>query len=437
MRFKATLVTLCLSALAAGCSQQAISPPLQTQSSAMGSSLWSQPSFVRRPNTRAKYKELYSFKGHPDAANPAASLIDMNGTFYSTTTSGGAYVLKGTVFSISPSGTEHVVHSFGHVNDGVLPYASLIDLNGELYGTTLGGGVGKCATTSAVGGCGAVFSVSTAGEERVLYSFKGGSKDGVQPRASLIDVNGTLYGTTASGGAAKCNISGAAHACGTVFSVSPTGKERVLYAFRGTPDASGPSAGLVDVNGTLYGTTIGGGTYDEGTVFSVSRTGKERVLHSFGCTNSSSCADGSEPQASLIDVNGTLYGTTSGGGAYEEGTVFSVTRTGKARVLYSFGSHANDGIAPYASLIDVKGTLYGTTMNGGATTCKISSSSADGCGTVFSLSTLGTEHVLHSFGGIEDGVLPYASLIDVNGTLYGTTFEGGTHSAGTVFALKP
>ncbi len=436
MRLTATLVTLGLSALAAGCSQQAISPPLQTQSGAMGSSLWSQPSLARRPNT-GKYKVLYSFKGHPDAANPTASLINMNGTLYGTTASGGMNVLKGTVFSVSTTGNEHVLHSFGPIRDGVFPYASLIDANGTLYGTTFSGGVGKCATSSALGGCGTVFTMSTSGAERVLHSFKGGSKDGEQPRATLIDVKGTLYGTTASGGAAPCNISGAAHSCGTVFSVNRTGKERVLYAFEGTPDGSGPVASLVEVNGKLYGTTISGGTYDEGTVFSVSRTGKEHVLHSFGCSNSSSCTDGSDPQASLIDVNGTLYGTTSGGGTHEEGTVFSVSTKGAERVLYSFGSHANDGIAPDASLIDVKGMLYGTTMNGGATTCKTSSSSADGCGTVFSLSTTGTEHVLHAFGDIKDGALPHASLIDVNGTLYGTTFDGGTHRAGTAFALKP
>jgi uncharacterized repeat protein (TIGR03803 family) len=437
MRLTGMLVALGLGAMAAGCSQQAVAPPLQTQSGAMGPTRWLQPSLARPPSTDTKYTVLYSFKGHPDGANPTASLIGVSGTLYGTTASGGTGIIKGTVFSMSTDGTEHVMHSFGPVSDGIFPDASLIDVKDTLYGTTLGGGTGTCATTSAVGGCGTIYSVSPSGAERVVHSFKGGAKDGVQPRASLIEVKGTLYGTTASGGAAKCNISGATHSCGTVYSVSAKGKERVLYSFGGAPDGSSPVAGLIDVNGTLYGTTSSGGTYNEGAVFSLTTTGKEHVLYSFGCSNSSGCTDGSGPESSLIDANGTLYGTTSTGGSNEGGTVFSVTTTGTERVLYSFGSHASDGISPSASLIDVKGMLYGTTMYGGAGNCKSSSTSASGCGAVFSVSAAGVERILHSFGGGKDGMIPYASLIDLNGTLYGTTFAGGAHHAGTVFALKP
>jgi uncharacterized repeat protein (TIGR03803 family) len=173
----------------------------------------------------------------------------------------------------------------------------------------------------------------------------------------------------------------------------------------------------------LYGTTEFGGTYDNGTVFSVNpNTGAETVLHSFG-----SGADGEYPIASLIDVKGTLYGTTEEGGTYGGGTVFSLSlTTGTETVLHSFGG-GTDGNTPVASLINVKGTLYSTTAGGGTY----------GDGTVFSVNPkTGAETVLHSFGSGTDGEYPEASLIDVKGALYGTTEEGGTYGSGTVFALR-
>ena len=180
-----------------------------------------------------------------------------------------------------------------------------------------------------------------------------------------------------------------------------------------------PAASLIDVKGTLYGTTFESG----GTVFSITTSGAEHVLQSFvgGST------DGSEPVASLINVKGSLYGTTRyGGSRYSGGTVFSVSTTGAEHVIHSFVGGSTDGRYPVASLIGVKGTLYGTTSYGGM----------HDDGTVFSISTSGTEHVLYSFAGEPDGQYPVASLIDVNGTLYGTTSYGGTHDDGTVFSIS-
>jgi uncharacterized repeat protein (TIGR03803 family) len=155
-----------------------------------------------------------------------------------------------------------------------------------------------------------------------------------------------------------------------------------------------------------------------------------KVLHRFHLD------DGAHPAASLINVKGTLYGTTYGGGAKNAGTVFSITTTGKEKVLHSFSGGRSDGAYPYASLINVNGTLYGTTTKGGSR-C----GSNLGCGTVFSVTTTGTEKVVHSFRGGTGGADPLASLINVNGTLYGTTYTGGSscsHSGcGTVFALTP
>ena len=96
----------------------------------------------------------------------------------------------------------------------------------------------------------------------MLYSFEGGSKDGAYPEAGLLNVNGTLYGTTYEGGGATGG--------GTVFAITTSGKETLLHSFTGSGDGEYPNAGLIDVSGTLYGTTADGGANDGGTVFLLS-----------------------------------------------------------------------------------------------------------------------------------------------------------------------
>jgi uncharacterized repeat protein (TIGR03803 family) len=324
-----------------------------------------------------------------------------------------------------PNSTNYkVVYSFGEAPDGNEPLASLINVKGMLYGTSSRGGKVKYHGMFIPDGT--VFSVSTAGAEHVLHSFGLYTKRGIRPVASLINVGGTLYGTTIFGG-----TSGK----GTVFSITPSGAEKVLHSFSDSPDGASPVASLIDVNGTLYGTTAGGGAYHGvgsgcdggcGTVFSITTGGTEKVLYSFG-----GGSGGVGPRASLIDVGGALYGTTYLGGKacqrYTDGgcgTVFSVTTSGKEKVLHRFRGYPDGGF-PHASLINVGGTLYGTTYGG-----------TGNCGTVFSITTGGKEKVLHNFGGA-DGCRPAASLIDVGGTLYGTTQHGGKYGHGTVFALTP
>jgi uncharacterized repeat protein (TIGR03803 family) len=150
-----------------------------------------------------------------------------------------------------------------------------------------------------------------------------------------------------------------------VFKVDATGTETVLYSFTGGTDGTFPRAGLVrDKQGNLYGTTIGGGVWGSGTVFKVDTTGKEAVLYSFGYTG----GDGTYPWASLVrDAKGNLYGTTFDGGAYDYGTVFKVDKSGKETVLYSFTGARGDGYYPIAGLVRdaLSGNLYGTTSGGG------------------------------------------------------------------------
>ena len=362
-------------------------------------------------STRAATEQVvYSFQNNgADGNNPYANLIAINGTLYGTTVYGGAYG-AGTVFSITRGGTEKVIYSFQNNDaDGINPWASLIHVNGTFYGTTLEGGSH---------GSGAVFSITKDGTEKVIHSFQGGGADGAYPAASLLDVNGTMYGTTVNGGSGSCNSG-----CGTVFSITPDGTESVLYSFQKNDvgDGNNPWAGLIYVNGTFYGTTMFGGAYGNGTVFSITSGGSEIVLHSFDPLN----GDALNPNAGLISVGGKLYGTAADGGRHGPGAVYSITPGGNESVIYSFKGGV-DGINPSASLIDIKGTLFGTTAAGGPYDI----------GTVFSVTKAGKKTLLYSFqGNGTDGATPKAGLIDVKGTLYGTTSNGGTNGAGAVFSI--
>ena len=353
---------------------------------------------------------------YADGYAPEAALLDVNGTFYGTTYLGGLYN-AGTVFKITPSGTETVLHFFHGGADGGYPQTSLINLNGTLYGTTSSGGLG------ASGGYGTVFRISTSGNLTILHRFAGPPTDGKIPAGALSAFNGKLYGMTGEGGQ---------YGYGTVFDVTTTGVESVVYSFRGRSDGGGPGGNLINVKGTLYGTTAGGGSSNHGTVFSVTAAGVEKVLHSF-----SGSPDGSEPVAGLANVNGTLYGTTVGGGLnkcdyygiHGCGTVFSMRTSGQGRILYRF-TGPPDAANPEENLLNVNGTLYSTTAKGG-NHCAYWIT----CGTVYSVTTSGQEKVIYRFkGGLyghSDGSFPLSALIDVHGELYGTTAGGGPYGCNT------
>jgi len=382
-----------------------------------------------RPNA-ALFTHLYSFKGGDDGAQPFAGLIELNGTLYGTTAYGGTGCSGssgcGTVFESTTSGQETVLYRFQGGKDGANPYASLVDVNGALYGTTASGGAG----CSGSRGCGTVFKITTSGKETVLYSFKG-APDGLAPLGNLTVLNGTLYGTTRAGGTGCSGSSG----CGTVFRITTSGKETVLYSFQGEQrgkDGATPLAGLAQLKGALYGTTANGGKDNLGTVFKITASGRETVLYRFGRRGS----NGFDPAAGLINVKGTLYGTTPHSyGAHLSGTVFKITPSGKETVIYYFKG-GNDGGFPYAGLIEFNGSLYGTTSVGGG---------GRENGAVFQISAAGVEHVIHAFERSRDGLDPQSNLIAVNGALYGTTVGGGgvvctsfvPPSCGTIFEVTP
>lgn len=355
---------------------------------------------------------LHSFSAVPDGASPNGPVIDVGGNLYGTTTEGGAEVTGGTVFRVSGNGSETVVYSFTGGADGANPYAGLAhDKLNNGYGTTQNGG----SFTS-----GTIFKLDSHGQKTVLHSFA--FADGTFPDTGLVlDPAGNLYGTAPEGGNS---------AVGTVYKLDTNNTLTVLHSFSGGTDGANPLGPLVrDGAGNLYGTTeFGGFSIGYGTVFKIDASGHETVLYSF-----TGGADGANPVAGLaLDPAGNLYGTTEfGGAACSCGVVFRLDKTGKETVLYSFAGGSADGAHPMAgvTLNTSKGKLYGTTYIGGPS----------GRGVVFEIDGIGQEKVLHSFtGSTIDGGHPLAGLaIDAQGSLFGTTIDGGAYTFGTVFKLVP
>jgi uncharacterized repeat protein (TIGR03803 family) len=321
---------------------------------------------------------------------------------------------------------------FAGGNDGSLPDTGLTaDSGGNYYGATYAGGGTNCAS-----GCGTVFEYSAAGVETVLYAFQGGS-DGWTLEGTLIeDRSGNFYGETLSGGnynGSNCDVYG----CGTVFELKPGGNKITLYDFQAGGDGYAPDGGLIfDSAGNLDGTTDGGGGagcggYGCGTVFQIAPDGTDKVLYAF-----QGGSDGSGPVGLITDHAGNLYGATVEGRKCPPdndcGTIFKLASDGTKSLVYDFQGGPHDGRTPTAALImDKAGKMYGTTFFGG-TGCK----SVDGCGTVFELTPSGKETVLyefvHSHGSNPEGPL----LLGKQGELYGTAGRGGKHNYGAVFEVK-
>jgi uncharacterized repeat protein (TIGR03803 family) len=374
--------------------------------------------------------------------------------------------------------TETIIHTFTGGSDGGIPFGGLIiDGKGNLYGTTVTGGVGTYCQ------CGTVFQLVPGSNgtwtKNILYSFSSSSNlsDGLSPQGLLVlDGKGNLYGTAAAGGTGA----------GLVFKLSPgssgTWTETTLYSFAGGSDGESPSSGVAfDGKGNLYGAAYGG-TAGYGIVFELVNGGggawTKKTLYNFTDAN-----DGAGPQGTLVfDNEGDVYGAAGSGGAHDYGVVFELS-PGSAgwteKVLYSLtggsgGSFPQSGLVSMARHLfgvagynlfeltpgsggiwtektlhnfvggtdgadalgaltyDPTGNLYGTTSLGGAHH-----------GTVFELtpSATGTptETILHSFApdGV-DGVNPNSSLVvDAAGNVYGTTANGGSDNQGVVFEITP
>src|ERR1039457_179507 len=375
----------------------------------------------------AQVTTLFTFDG-THGASPYAGLVQAtDGDLYGTTWGGGAKN-AGTVFKITSAGILTTLYSFcsqTNCTDGAEPEAGLFQAaNGDLYGTTGGGGAK---------GYGTVFKITPGGTLTTLYSFcsQTNCTDGDTLFAGLVQAaHGDLYGTTYGGGA---NGGGAASgAYGTVFKITPGSTLTTLYSFcsqSGCTDGAGPEAGLVQAaNGNFYGTTYYGGT-NGGTVFKITPGGTLTTLHRFNGT------DAESPYGALVQAtNGDFYGTTSYGGANGSGTVFKITPSGTLTTLYSFCSQSGcpDGSGPNGGLVQAAdGDLYGTASGSGIN---------GNLGTVFKITPGGTLTTLYRFcseSGCTDGAEPTAGLVqDTNGDFYGTTTHNGGAAGGTVFSLS-
>ena len=356
----------------------------------------------------------------------------------------------------------------GNCTDGEFPQAAPIQAtDGNLYGTTTGGGANSVGT---------VFRITPTGTLTTLYSFcsQTGCADGGDPEAGLIQASdGNLYGTTAGGG-------GSSNPSGTVFRVTPTGTLTTLYSFcsqTNCADGANPKTGLIQAtNGNLYGTTSEGGTNFNsnlcsssgvcgGTIFQITPTGTLTTLYSF-CSQIN-CTDGYNPGGLIQATDGNLYGTTAStffritlGGTLTtlsslagngsalvqgtdgnfygtgSGTVFKLTPDGTRTSIYTFCSYLTfiggnnvclDGQNPYGALIQATdGNFYGTTASGGTNTFP-AQYCQNGCGTIFEITPSGT---LRTLFNTEGG--PSTALIQAaNGTFYGTTPKGGSTTLST------
>ncbi|PWU09531.1 MAG: hypothetical protein C5B50_27180 [Verrucomicrobia bacterium] len=339
-----------------------------------------------------------------------ANLTAANAGSYSVVVYNGAGHLASsnallTVLPVSPPFAALTLpHLFSDGSDGAFPYANLMQAkDGSLYGTASSGG-------SSFNG--EVFRMSLTGTLTALYGFKGGN-DGIAPYSGLVQTpNSTFFGTTGSGGT---------NGYGTIFRMNTSGTAVELYAFANSNDGATPYGTLiVGTDGKLYGTAIQGGANGLGTVFRSTTNGVVTPLYTFTGGN-----DGSYPYAGVIQAaDGSLYGTTVQGGAYNYGAIFQVSTQGVW--LRSVPLDYTNGASPYTALVQAPdGNLYGTAAYGGLY----------GYGTVFRVSADGTLTTIVSFNST-NGATPFAGVIfGTDGNLYGTTSTGGSGGYGTVFKV--
>ena len=394
-------------------------------------------------------------------ACPISARTRINGMLRATILAAAAVLCAAT---LAAGQTVTTIYNFtGLSNSGANPwYVTLVQgTNGNLYGTSYNGGVG---------GFGTIFSVSTSGSEKVVYSFKGGTKDGANPTGGLtLGSDGSFYGTTQQGGT---------QSMGTIFKLSTTGAVSILHNFNTFVDGAFPwGAPILASDGNLYGTTSGGGENGRGIVYKMTTSGTFTTIYKFDVTNTHGfgpiapptqgtdgnlyipvdqggtfycgtilkmstagvlsgtydfpCgAGGSFPIGPLVQAsNGNFYSTTQDGGSNGEGVIYQVTPGLGVTVLHSFGATFGDGTFPGAGLLlATDGNYYGSTSDGGAS----------GDGTLFNTSTSGTYASLYSFNNTSNftQTSPLSPPVQAtNGTLYGVTEFGGTSNDGTVYSL--
>ena len=352
----------------------------------------------------------------------AGSLVQAtDGNYYGIVGYGGKND-EGAVYRVTPSGTLTDIYSFCPAHnciDGSNPNSGLIlGTDGDLYGTTAYGGSSNNGT---------IFRITIEGKLKTLYSFcpDGGSCAGnAYPTGLMQASDGNFYGSTS----AFEFVAG-----GTIFELSSAGDFKTLYSFCSKPnctDGSNPYSGPMQAsNGNFYGTTFLGGAYGYGEVYEITPAGQFSVIYSF-CAEAygNNCPYGEDPIGGLYEgSNGSLYGTTAGGGAcFFCGTVFEITTTGQLSTLHRLDSDSDPTAAPIQAS---DGNFYGTTQDG-----------ASGTGKIYEVTSAGEFAPLYVFCLEKpcSGEWPVGPLLQAtNGILYGAT-QPLPHgeSNGTVFSFS-
>ena len=370
--------------------------------------------------TAGVFSTLIEFTGLSGVAKgsaPSAELLRYtDGNFYGTTIGGGASE-NGTIFKMTPSGVLTTLAEFTGTGGGVrgsAPAARLIgNTSNVLFGTTSTGGSNNR---------GVVFKITTAGAYTLLSQFTGtgGNTRGDTPSGPLaIGADSNLYGVTEAGGA---------NDIGVVFRVTQTGGAyTLLHQFDGTVGGSPAGGLLLAADGNFYGTTVNGGTAGAGLVFKMTPAAVLGTVAEF--TGAQGVAKGDASRSALtVGGDGALYGTTSAGGAGNNGALFKVTTTGTFTSLGDFTNAA--GWSPGEGLsLGPDGFLYVGNAEGGAA----------GFGCIVKVSTAGATTPVVSFTGLA-GTAPGNEPAGVlalgnDGALYGVTQFGGTADAGAAFRL--
>jgi len=382
------------------------------------------------------FKILHSFGGPGDGTQPVAGLVfGPDGKLYGGTSGGGnihnAFCFPagcGTVFQLTPNSdgtwTETVIHNFnGRQGAGTSFEAPLFDNRGNLYGTTGGGGAHNLGT---------VFELSPNGSDgwnfSSLYSFQNTS-DGWSP-SGIAMRDGTLYATASWGGGD--NDQGSVI---SLTHTSVTGwAEQTLHDFNTFNDGWLPSGLVFDAAGNAYGTTFYSGAdvgqgCGTGIVYKLTQNPQTRrwietILYDFKCGQN----DGANPSSTVVfDAAGNLYSTTAYGGLSGWGTVFKLTPnpdgSWSETILWNFEA----GAQVYAGVtFDASGNLYGVT-EGTGDVYKLTPSSGGQW----------TETILHHFNGQDGAYPFASVILDSAGNIYGTTQLGGTYNQGVVFEVTP
>jgi uncharacterized repeat protein (TIGR03803 family) len=370
------------------------------------------------------FKTLVNFNGTNGANSHRPPIQGPDGNLYGTTLGGGKYG-QGVLFTMTPTGKKQaLLYSFCSqtgCTDGSGPGALGLGADGNFYSGAESGGMF---------GYGTIFKFTGSGTPITLHDFDG--TDGARLYDRMVQLgDGNFYGTTPYGG----NLGECAEGpgCGTVFQMTPSGTLTTLHDFCSLPDCADGAvlyeSLALGTDGNFYGATwAGGSAADAGTVFTITPTGTLTTIYTF-CVDGYPFCGGPGALGPALGRHGDFYGTTAFGGAYGEGSIFKITPQGKLTTIYSFcaqiactdGSDARSGV-----ILGSDGNLYGTTYYGGTYNE----------GTVFRITPAGVLTTLHSFDGT-DGYYPIGEMFQAtNGVFYGQTTLGGSGADGTIFSVS-